>query len=187
MPAIINIAANLLFGAALALLTRHSRALKQEAISWQLLFLMSFEALIFTPVATYLFRFYPQWSMLYAFDPQLFPELDRWIGMLSAAAVGLNFAAAVGGFFLARQGVRTGKVAWALGPIVAAALTLVLTAAIFPERIALIGDYDAFWQGNAVLFLKRAPGWVGLALYLGAIGFLRWVHVRYRHHDPTLF
>src|SRR5512145_2073632 len=98
MPALINIAANLVFGGSLAYVTRRSPAVRRELTSWALIFLVAFEALVFTPVATYLFRFYPQWSMLYWFDPQVLPGIERWLGALSALAVLLNFGAAVGGF-----------------------------------------------------------------------------------------
>ena len=48
--------------------------------------LLAFQAIVVTPIATLLFRFYPQWSMFYWFDPQIFPELDAYTGMLSAVS-----------------------------------------------------------------------------------------------------
>src|SRR6478672_9560650 len=102
MPVLINLAVNVVLGASGVLALRKSPALRQGFLSWQLLLLTAFEALVFTPVATYLFRFYPQWSMLYLFDPQLYPDLERWLSVLSALIITLNFAALVGGYALAR-------------------------------------------------------------------------------------
>ena len=181
-----NLAANVLFGVAFALATRQSEALRRELISWQVLFLLTFEAVIFTPVATFLFRFYPQWSMLYAFDPQLFPELDRWIGVLSGVVVLLNFAGALTGFFLARESILRESVAWWAAPAAAGGLILLTCFVAFAKRIVLVGDYDAYWQGTARMLLLRPPGWAGVLLYGSLIAFVRWVHVRFGKADPTI-
>jgi hypothetical protein len=186
MPALINIAANLILGGAVAWVLRGSSAIRREVMSWALLALVGFEALIFTPVATYLFRFYPQWSMLYVFDPQIFPALESWIGVLSFLEVLLNFAAAVGAFCATREGLLRGK-RWLTyaAPGLGAGLALVLFMA-YGERIVFMGDYDTFWQGNADLFLVRLGGWVGLTLYAGAVFFIVFLHRRFADHDPKL-
>jgi hypothetical protein len=186
MPAVINIAANLLLGAGLALALRRSPAQRQELLSWPLLCLLAFEALVVTPVATYLFRFYPQWSMLYWFDPQIFTELERWVGPLSGVAVLLNFAAALGGYVLARRGIITDTKWMVTAPITGATVTLILCTWLFGRRIAFIGDYDAFWSGHADLIFLRTPGIIGVGTYLLGIVFVVWLHARFRDHDPSL-
>jgi len=186
MPALFNIAANLALGGGVALATRRSPAVRSELTSWALLFLVGFEAAIFTPAATYLFRFYPQWSMLYWFDPQIFPSLESWIGALSFVAVILNFAAAIGGFCVTRLGLlsRQDWLVWA--PFGAAGVTTLVLLVLFGERVVFLGDYDAFWQGGARLFLLTAGGWVGLLLYAGGGAFVWWVRQRFADHDPSL-
>ena len=186
MPAVLNIAANLFLGALLPLLTRNSQALREEFLSWQLLFLTAFEAVIFTPVATYLFRFHPQWSTLYAFDPQLFPNFESWAGWLSAVAIILNFGAVIAGFSLARWGLLRQKKWAVLAPSVAGAIVWFGVMTLCYDRVFFIGDFDDFWQGNADHLLKAQAGWVGLFSYAGSAGFLVWVHRHFRSHDPTL-
>jgi hypothetical protein len=186
MPVIVNICANLLFGAALVLAVRRSPAMRDAFLSWSLFFLIAFEAVVFTPVATFLFRFYPQWSMLYWFDPQIFPELDLWFGWLSALAVLLNFGAALLGYFLARLGVITGQAwLWSL-PLAASAAAIAYVAFSFGERLVFIGDYDAFWQGNAQLMFSNLVGWIGVLCYIGTGAFVVWTHRRFHDHDPSL-
>jgi hypothetical protein len=186
MPAVINFAANLVLGSAVPLVLRRSPALRRELMSWQLLALVGFEALVFTPVATYLFRFYPQWSMLYMFDPQIFPELDNWIGALSLMAVLLNFAAALGAFYATREGLLRGAGWLTYGALTTGGALAVILLALFARRIGLMGDYDAFWQGNADLFLVRLGGWIGLLLYAAAGLFVAFLHTRFADRDPSL-
>ena len=186
MPVVINIAANLLFGAGLALVARRSPALRNTVYSWSFFFLLAFEAIAFTPVATYVFRFYPQWSMLYWFDPQIFPELERWIGLLSLLAIFLNFGAALCGYLIARAGILAGHI-WIWTAPLATAISLIgYVSFAYGDRVVFIGDYDAFWQGNAVLLFGAAPGWAAVVLYVGAAAFLFWTRSRFGDRDPSL-
>jgi hypothetical protein len=186
MPALVNIAANFALGGATAWVTRHSPAVRREFVSWALLFLVGFEALAVTPVATFLFRFYPQWSMLYAFDPQIFPNLEEWIGLLSFLAILLNFAAALGGFHVTRLGVQRNQELVCYAPWAAGGFITLLILALGGRRVLFMGDYDAFWQGNADVLVTRAAGWVGLLLYASAAGFVFWLHRRFADHDPSI-
>lgn len=187
MPAIINILGNLLFGGCLALVARNSATMRNELVSWTFFFLLAFESLFVTPIATYLFRFYPQWSMLYWFDPQIFTSFDQWVGWLSALAILLNFAAAFAGFILARWGVITHNIWFKALPMTVAIALIATVFWQFGNRIAFIGDYDAYWQGNASMFLARVPGWIGLFLHIGTILFVLWVHSRFGEREPRLF
>jgi hypothetical protein len=186
MPAVINFAANLALGSLVVLVLPNSPALRRDLMSWPLLTLVVFESLLFTPVATYLFRFYPQWSMLYLFDPQIFPTLENWIGFLSLIVVLMNFMGAIGGFYATREGLLRGKRSLTYAAV-ALALVISLTCVIcFGKRLVLIGDYDAFWQGNADIILIRFAGWLGLLLYASTALFVLFLRSRFADHDPKL-
>jgi hypothetical protein len=186
MPVLINIAANLLLGAAAVLAVPRSPALRAHFLSWQLLFVTAFEAVVVTPISTYLFRFYPQWSMLYLFDPQLYPDLERWVSLLSALVIALNFAALVGGYAVARHGLLHRKRSLQNAPLVAGGLIIAFTLLFFGDRIALLGDFDAFWTGGATFSLRRLAGWIGLSMYAAAAGYVLWVRRRFQRHDPSI-
>ena len=184
MPIIINLAATMLFGAGLAAVAKSSPAFKEQFVNWVFIFLLSFVAFVITPVTTYTFRFYPQWSMLYLFDPQLFPDLDKWLNLLSAASALSNFLAGIFGYGLARSGYLSQNRTKSSLPFVIG-VGMLLTVLIFQfDRIAFVGDYDAYWQGQALLMIKTAPGLLGLFTYLGAFIFILWVHSRFAGRDP---
>lgn len=186
MPAVINCAANLALGGSLAWVVKRSPAFHNELVSWPLLFLVAFEALVVTPVTTYLFRFYPQWSMLYWFDPQIFPGLDAWVGFLSLLAVLANAGGAVLGYYVTREGLLRGNQWMSYAPWIAGGLLASFTLLFYGDRVVFIGDYDTFWQGGADLLFTRVAGWVGFVTYAAAAGFVYWVHRTYRDRDPSL-
>jgi hypothetical protein len=185
MPVIVNVGANLVLGASLALALRRSPALHDGLVSWPLFFLLAFEGLVVTPVSTYLFRFYPQWSLLYWFDPQVLPGIERWLGAISAVVVLLNFGAAIGGLVAARFGiVRERSWMW-IAPLAAGSATIAFALVGFGRRIFFIGDHDSFWQGNADMLVTSAPGWAGILLYASTIAFVVFLRRRFWAKDPT--
>ena len=186
MPALVNVAASLAFGASLALVLRRSPSLRDETLSWPFLVLLAFEAVVATPVATLLFRFHPQWSMFYWFDPQVFPEIDTWTGALSAIAVTANAAAAVAGFMVVRHSVRAGPEWLRWVPLGVASAVILWSMVAFPRRLLFIGDYDEFWQGHARLFVARFAGWMGIAAYLAAVALVLVMRQRYADREPEI-
>jgi hypothetical protein len=180
MPVVINTAINLAFGAGFVWQIRDSADLRESPTSWPFLAFALFQALIFTPVATFLFRFYPQWSLLYWFDPQIFTTLDDWIGALSALVLLIGLAAAFAGFFAARYGVVSEQ-PWLLWlPIGVSGATVLVTMILFAKRLVLVGDYDEYWHGTAGFWLLRPAGWAGALLYGSMYLFLRLGGRRFR-------
>ncbi len=186
MPALVNVAASLAFGASLALVLRRSPSLRDETLSWPFIVLLAFEAVVATPVATLLFRFHPQWSMFYWFDPQVFPEIDAWTGALSAIAVLANATAACAGFMVVRQSVRMGPEWLRWVPFGVSAAMLAWWLVVFPRRLVFIGDYDEFWQGHASLMVARFAGWVGIITYAAAVLLVLVLRQRYADREPQI-
>jgi hypothetical protein len=185
MPAILNFFGNVVLGGTMAFIARRSIAARRELLSWPLLFVLAFEAVIVTPIATYLFRFYPQWSMLYGFDPQVFTGLDRFVGLLSLVAIVLNFLGVVGGYMMVRLGLIT-DTAWMWGgPFALSGLVALYVILFYADRIIYVGDYDSFSNGGARFFLATTPGWMGILLFVSAGAFLWWVRMRYGRRDPS--
>ena len=128
MPILLNLCVNLLLGSSLAMVARKSKAMEQNWLSWSSLALLGFESLCVTPMATYAFRFYPDWSMLYLLDPEVFPRLPYWIGWLSILVVILNFITATAAYLVTRSGILNQRSAIEFSPlIIGASSFLVLT------------------------------------------------------------
>lgn len=184
MPAPINIALNLVLGSVLAWVLRRSPAMRQELLNWSLLLLLAIEAVLITPMTTYLFRFYPHWSMLYLLDPQVYPVVDDLTGILSLLAVCLNFGAAFLGYWLMRESLLTGKTWQRILPSSLAAVIIVAVFGFCYQQVGLMGDYDDFWQGQARFILLTFAGWLGVLVYGGAAALVTWVHLRFSRNDP---
>lgn len=184
MPVVFNLIGHVALGSLLGLGARRSPAFRRDLVSWPLILLVAFHAVIAAPSATFLFRFYPQWSMLYAFDPQVFPEFDDWLGPISAVVVVCNLLLGIAGLYLTRAGIlRQAKLLIRL-PWLIALLAWVMGLATYGERILWVGSYDAYWQKQAALVFQTVPGWVGAFTYGIAIYFVVWVHRRFGHQEP---
>ena len=187
MPILLNLCMSLLLGSSIAMVARNSKAMQQNWLSWSSLALLAFEAICITPMATFAFRFYPDWSVLYLLDPELFPRFPYWVGWFSILVIILNFITATGAYLITRYGILKESIAWMLSPMVIGASSLLLIVALFYKQIFFIGDYEAFLAGEAQLILTTTIGITGIAVYCLAVGFVTWLSRRFSQSDPKLF
>ena len=169
------------------MVARNSAAMKANWLSWSSLAMLGFEAICITPMATYAFRFYPDWSMLYLLDPEIFPRFPYWVGWLSLVVVALNFITATLAYLITREGILKQSSSWSLAPLVIGAVALSGILILFHKRILFIGDYEAFLAGEAELIVKTIVGGFGIVVYLLALGFVAWLSQRFSEADPKFF
>lgn len=187
MPVPFNFATSLLMGALLPPLLWRSMALRQAFGNWMLLFLGTFFALIYTPVCTFTLRFFPHWSLLYGFDPQLFPQFEQQLGALSGVLVLMYFAVAVVGYGLSRRAVVKRRPVWAVLPLLLSIAMWVGGLWIWRDRIVAVSDFDGFWQGNAAALHRHMLGTTCILLHTSCMAFLLWLRCRFAHRDPSFF
>ena len=185
MPVLINIAADLVLGSAMAWAARHSPAMQKSWLSWSTLALLAFEAICVTPMATFAFRFYPEWSTLYFIDPQAFPQFPHWVGWLSAIAILINFLCAMAGYLTTRAGILEDNKAMAYGALTTGASALVFMCVIFNGRIFFVGNYESFLAGEAELLVTTTIGIVGVLVYGLAAGYISWLRNSFAESDPS--
>ena len=176
----------MLFGVAIAVVSQKSPAIKITVFNWALLSALAFEALLFTPVATYLFRFYPHWSMLYLFDPQIFPQLESYYSAISVLIVLLNFIGLLFGYIFARISFLKKQYFRILLIMLFVIGGMAAVGSVFFDRIILIGDFDEYWRGEAVPFYTIMPGYMTCGLYVLTLSFVLWVKRRFWERDPVV-
>ena len=176
--------ANFCLGAAIVWCWRRSPALQDSLFCWQLLALGLYEALILTPVATYLLRFYPQWTLHYGWDPQIHPNLEGMLGWLSWPAIFGLYLAAFAGFGLTRLALLRQSPSLTLAPLAAGAGLWLLALLRWRRQFAYIGTFDDFSAGQADLWLLHLAGWVHMALYLSAVTYVVLLQRTYGSRDP---
>ena len=187
MPILMNLCINLLLGSSIAMVARNSDAMRENWLSWSSLAMLTFEAVCMTPMATYAFRFYPDWSMLYLLDPEIFPRFPYWVGWLSIVVVALNFVTATIGYLITRHGILSENSTWSLAPMIVGATSLLAIVMVFHKRIFFIGDYESFLAGEAQLIVTTVVGGCGVLVYCLALGFVAWLSQRFSESDPKLF
>ena len=182
-----NLCISILLGSSIAMVARQSNAMKENWLSWSSLAMLAFQAVCMTPMATYAFRFYPDWSMPYLLDPEIFPRFPYWVGWLSIVVVISNFLTATLAYLTTRHGILLGKSTLSLAPIVIGATALLTTLLLFHKRIFFIGDYEAFLAGEAKLIVTTVVGGCGILVCCLAFGFVAWLSRRFSEADPKLF
>ena len=169
------------------MIARQSKAMRESWLSWSSLAMLAFEAVCITPMATYAFRFYPDWSMLYLLDPEIFPRFPYWVGWLSIFVVALNFLTVTAAYLITREAILREKLNIALATIITGASSFILILLIFHKRIFFVGDYEAFLAGEAQLIIKTIVGISGIVVCCLGVGFVSWLGQRFSERDPKIF
>lgn len=167
MPVIINWAANILFGWAVVMVARRNEELHQGAWGWIALLLIGYESLVFTPVAVYLFRFYPHWSTNYLFDPDIYPRIYYWAFGLSALVVVGNYLAVVGSYLASRWLLLRRQTTLLWLPAVVAVVAVLVVVVSYGSRLLRLADFYQYWGGGGVPLLSHPAGLVGLGALAG--------------------
>tara|TARA_B100000959_G_scaffold225390_1_gene239500 strand:+ start:59 stop:607 length:549 start_codon:yes stop_codon:yes gene_type:complete len=175
MPAIINIWGHFSLGVVLAYVARHQLLRAKSSLTPALIYLLAFQVILSIPVCAYLSHFFPHWTLLYFFDPQIFINLYQFPGILSFTLICLNTMAALLGFFLFRQSLKhQQKVFWA-GPLTLSSATILILFVQYYHRIFFIGNHATYWQGGAKFWLAHISGWLGLSMMLAGFVLLVWL------------
>jgi hypothetical protein len=130
--------------------------------------LVIFQSVVFTPFFLYWTVFYPDWSVMYLFEP-VRPVEEIGLGWLfSAVGMILGFALAILGYAYGRKSLLHG-----IGPhavVVSAAFTTVLLVLnfVFYRRFIYAGSMTQFRDGSARLIFTSIPG-LTLAVYIALL------------------
>jgi hypothetical protein len=186
MPLPLHLLFVFMLGAALPLGLRRSAALHDAFFNWQLLAVGLYSAVVVTPVCTGLLRFYPQWSLMYAFDPQLYPAVDQQVMLLCVAALLGQSVCLLTGYALARFAAIKQRLDLIGVPLLATVMGAAAILFYGFDRVRAVGDYDAFYMGRARPYLHQPPAVWGAFLLLSSLVFLECTWRLYRHRDPTL-
>jgi len=176
MPALINIWGHFLLGIVVAHLARHQLLRPKSLLSPALIYLLAFQGLLSIPVCTYLSHFFPHWTLLYFFDPQIFPRLYHFPGILSFVLVFLNTLAAFAGFFIYRHALIIQQRGIWLAPAGLSSICIFIVFFRYYHRIFFVGDHTTYWQGEAYFWLAHVSGWLGLSMIMSAALLLSYLH-----------
>lgn len=186
MPALFHLVAHALLGSLLAWCSRAAPRGQQRLLGWPLFVGLTYAVGVLLPVAAWQFRFYPDFSLSYAFDPVLYPWVEGQVGWLGLGACLANLAAAVLAYASTRLGLRTGRAFLAaLVPALALGAGTYGAWHFGAESLAL-GDYAAFWRGQARPWTETPVGAAAALAYALALVGLRFGERRWHGRDPGL-
>jgi len=115
-----------------------------------------FHSVVFTPAFLYALVFYPDWSVMYFFEPLKFPPFS-WQGWLySAAALALSFALLMAGFSYGRKRVLGAKGPSAVTIIAFIYVVAVAVMFVLFRRTLYVGSL-AQYHGEGARFLFPRP------------------------------
>ena len=140
----------------------------------ELMAVLSFEAIIFWPVALYFILVHPAWSWMYLVDPS---RLPAGVALLVLVA---DVAALLGGYLAgwALLRARREKVLYAI--LGGAGLILILFLIFCRQRLLHDGSFEAYHAGHANSVGESKIGWAlaatstGTAVAAVLVGFTLW-------------
>lgn len=163
----LSFAASLLTGVAYAMAGR-ALADPDVFVDRWFLALIVFQSVVFTPLFLYWTVFYPDWAVMYLFEP-VRPVEEIGLGwMFSAVGMLLCFAMAVFGYAYGRKRVLQGSGAGAVVAAVALASAVLALNFVFHRRFLHVGQMSQFRDGSARLIFASIPG-LTMAVYAALI------------------
>jgi hypothetical protein len=129
---------------------------------------MVYHSVVFVPAFLYATVFYPDWSVMYFFQPLRMPFLQERGWVFSAAVLPITFAAVLAGFLYGRKRSIEGKGASAATIVTFVyAISLAVMAVLF-RRTLFAGTLEQYGGVGAKLIFARPLGWV-MCFYLVSI------------------
>ena len=157
---------------------------EEEFMGRWVLAALVFHSVVFTPSFLYAVVFYPDWAVMYLFEPLALPPFS-WMGwILSAVALVLSFAFLLAGFSYGRKRVLEGK-----GPSAVTIVTFIYVVAaavmvVLFRRTLSLGTL-AQYRGEGARFLFSRPLGFVFAGYLLSIPASIWFWRRLFARKPS--
>ncbi|MBI5528614.1 MAG: hypothetical protein HY897_19975 [Deltaproteobacteria bacterium] len=127
-----------------------------------------YHSVIFVPVFLYATVFYPDWSVMYFFQPLRTPPVSERGWLFSAAALVLTFATMLAGFLYGRKRSIEGKGASAATIVTFIyAISFAVMAVLF-RRTLFAGTLEQYGGVGAKFIFARPLGWA-MCFYLISI------------------
>ena len=135
---------------------------------------LSFEAIVFWPIALYFCLVYPDWSWLYLVDPHRLPPGASFLVLLA------DVATLLGGYLAGWAILRARKVQILYGVLGAVALGLIVFVIAARTRLGNHGTFAEFRAGTALSVTETKLVWaivvttLGTAAAAALVGFALW-------------
>lgn len=187
MPALFHLVLHGLLGSLLAWSFRGAPRAQARVLAWPLFFGLAYAVLVLLPICAYQFRFYPDFSLSYAYDPVLYPWATGEVTLLCLAANLAYVLALVLAYASTRFGLAQNRRLLAAAAPACAILLAAWATVMLAGRNLALGDYASFWRGNTVAWTTTPSGILAALAYLMALLGLRAGERRWRNKDPALF
>lgn len=126
--------------------------------------ILSFEAIVFWPVALYFYFIHPAWSWLYVVDPRRLPWGSAALALLGCAATLL------GGYLAGWALLRVRRARLLYGAISVTGLLLAVMMVLLRSRLLSSGSFAEYQAGRALPAGETKLGWALAVCSLGMLG-----------------
>jgi hypothetical protein len=134
-----------------------------------------FELLFFIPLGSYLYSFYPDWSLMYFLDPGTLTGAGRvWLGVIALSSYLLS---SIAGFATAAWLVREGRTRTAIMVMAALGAGIGIFSVFTIRQLTQVGtfaEWSALPRTTTALYLHRIGWIIGIdaAVATGVLGTL---------------
>ncbi len=141
----------------------------EHFLSWPLITVVGFQAIVLTPIQSFHLRFHHDWATGYLVDPDLHPAIDTYLTWWSLLAAFALLGAALLGYFLGRIPFEKPKSKARQIALIATAVVSVIVLLLLRHELFHLGEYSDYFSGETRFLLATPTGIMGV-LQLAACG-----------------
>ena len=144
----------------------------EHFLSWPLITVVGFQAIVLTPIQSFQLRFHHDWATGYLVDPDLHPAIDTYLTWWSLLAAFVLLGLALLSYAIARIPFDKPRSRARQFTLVVTGIVTIVVVTLLRHELVRVGEYSDYFTGETRLLLMTPTGIVGIVQLAACGAFL---------------